>query len=167
MQHYNVLLHQLSQQSARSADLELAAVVVQDVGGLQVAVQHPVVVQVLDGVKQLEHQRFCLRTSIEKDMKQQSRCIFCINVSAAVTRMLSPYLKVLLQGATSTVTGLVHACQHVSIGASCNKPHSLHLGHGEGVRHVLHELLQVVFHELHDHEDAVQGLAHHHLRPRW
>ena len=74
-----------TQRSAQRANLELAAVVVQDVGGLQVAVQHPVVVQVLDGVKQLEHQRLCLRKWVQTDVKQQSRRIFCVNVSAAVT----------------------------------------------------------------------------------
>ncbi len=40
---------------AQVADLDLALVIVQDVGRLQVPVQHPVVVQVLDAVEQLIH----------------------------------------------------------------------------------------------------------------
>ena len=40
---------------AEVADLELSTVAVEDVAGLEVAVQHPVVMQVSDARKQLAH----------------------------------------------------------------------------------------------------------------
>jgi hypothetical protein len=43
------------------ARLELAAVVEQDVAGLEVAVQHPVLVQVRHALQQLQHQTLHLR----------------------------------------------------------------------------------------------------------
>ncbi len=48
--------------------------------------------------------------------------------------------------------------------AGGRKGERAHLGNGEGLRHVLQQLLQVVLHELHDHEHRVQGAAHHHLQ---
>ncbi len=47
---------------AKIADLELSAVAIEDVAGLEVSVQHPVVMQVGDARKQLAHQALHLRT---------------------------------------------------------------------------------------------------------
>lgn len=44
-------------------DLEVPLVIVQDVGGLQVSVDDPVVMQVADAGYQLPHQRLDLRTA--------------------------------------------------------------------------------------------------------
>lgn len=41
---------------AEVADLELALIVVQDVGGFQIAMQHPIAVQILHAFQQLLHQ---------------------------------------------------------------------------------------------------------------
>ena len=72
---------------AEVADLELAAVAVQDVAGLQVAVQHPVLVQVVHPAEQLQHQALHLRQQ-QARLSAMPSYLFCTTTPCRARALL-------------------------------------------------------------------------------